>query len=99
MPLPVMDVLSWWVSPLCKGDFSSLCSFLRQQREVFASSVTHNLSLLIWCNLDFSQIDQGHGIIFEIDASLTKVTKAYTFYLKNKRDENSMASKKGQSIR
>ena len=99
MPLSVMDVLSWWVSPLCRGDFSSLCSFLRQQQEVFASSVTHNLSLLIWCNLDFSQIDQGHGIIFEVNASLTKVTKAYTFYLKNKRNENSMASKKGKSIR
>ena len=99
MPLSVMDGLPWWVSPLCRGNFSSLCSFLRQQREAFASSVTHNLLLLTWHNLDFNQIDQGHGVTFEVNASLTKVAKAYTFYLKDKKNENSMASKKGQSIR
>ena len=85
--------------PSAEGDFSSLCSFSKQQQEAFASLVTHNLSFFPWCNLDFNQIDQGHGITFEVNASLTKVTKAYTFYLKNKRNENSMASKKGQSIR
>ena len=31
MPSSVMDGLPWWVSPLLKGDFSPLCSFLRQQ--------------------------------------------------------------------
>ena len=66
---------------------------------MFASLVTHNLSLLTWYNLDFNQIDQGHGVTFEVNVSLTKVAKAYTFYLKNKKNENSMASKKGQSIR
>ena len=77
-----MDRLPWWLSLLYRGDFSSLCSFLRQQREVVASFVTHNLSLLTWYNLDFNQIDQGHGVTFEVNSSLTIVTKAYTFYLK-----------------
>ena len=44
--------------------------------------VTHNLSLLTWYNLDFNQIDQGHGVTFEVNVSLTKVAKAYTFYFK-----------------
>ena len=36
---------------------------------------------------------------FKANASFPEVTKAYTFYLKNlKKDKNSMASKKGQSI-
>ena len=56
----------------------------------------YNLSLLTCCNLDFNQIDQGHEVTFEVNASLTKVTKAYTFYLKKKKkNENSMASQKG----
>ena len=87
------------MSPLCRGDFSSLCSFLRQQQEAFASLVTHNLLFLPWCNLDFNQIGQGHGVTLEVNTSLTKVTKAYTFYLENKKNENSIASEKGQSIR
>ena len=82
MTFSVMDGLPWWVSPLCRADFSSLCSFLRQQSEAFASLVTHNLSLLTWCNLDFNQIDEGHGVTFEVNVSLAKVTKAYTFYFK-----------------
>ena len=82
MTFSVMDGLPWWVSPLCRGDFSSFCSFLRQQSEAFASLVTHNLSLLTWCNLDFNQIDEGHGVTFEVNVSLTKVAKAYTFYFK-----------------
>ena len=49
--------------------------------------VTHNLPLLTWHNLGFNQIDQGHGVTFEVNASLTKVAKAYTFYLKNKKNE------------
>ena len=81
--------------PSAEGDFSSLCSFSKQQQEAFASLVTHNLSFFPWCNLDFNQIGQGHGV----NTSLTKVTKAYTFYLKNKKNENSIASEKGQSIR
>ena len=99
MPLSVMDGLPWWVSPLRKGDFSPLCSFLRQQRETFLSLVIHNLSLLSWCKVDSNQTDQGHGVRFEVNASFTEVTKAYTFYLKIKKDENFRASKKGQSIR
>ena len=79
MPLSIIDGLPWWVSLLCGRDFSSLCSFLRQQQEVFASLVTHNLLLLTWCNLDFNQLDQGHRVTFEVNASLTKVTKDYTF--------------------
>ena len=46
--------------------------------------------------MDSNQTDQGHGVRFEVNASFTEVTKAYTFYLKNlKKDKNSM----GQSIR
>ena len=44
--------------------------------------VTHNLPLLTWHNLGFNQIDQGHGVTFEVNVSLTKVAKAYTFYFK-----------------
>ena len=68
--------------PYAEGGFSSLCSFLRQQWEAFASLVTHNLSLLTWCNLDFNQIDQSQGVRVEVNISLTKVTKACTFYFK-----------------
>ena len=79
MALSVMDGLPWWVSPLRRGGFCPLCSFLRQQQETFLSSVTHNLSLLSWCKLDSNLIDQGHGVTSEVNASLnTEVTKAYT---------------------
>ena len=78
MALSVMDGLPWWVSPLRRGGFCPLCSFLRQQ-ETFLSSVTHNLSRLSWCKLDSNLIDQGHGVTSEVNASLnTEVTKAYT---------------------
>ena len=35
----------------------------------------------------------------EVNASFTEVTKAYSFYFKNSKDKNSMANKRGQSIR
>ena len=62
----------WWMYslggclPYAEGTSAPSAHFWRQQREVFASSVTHNLSLLTWYNLDFSQIDQGHGITCEV---------------------------------
>ena len=56
-PLSVIDGLPWWVSPLQRGDFSHLWSFLRQQRETFLPLVTHNLSILSWCSLDSNQIN------------------------------------------
>ena len=39
---------------------------LRQQQEMFISLVSHNLFLLSWCNLNSNQIDQGHGVTFEV---------------------------------
>ena len=72
MPLSVMDGLPWWVSPLCQGYFKLLCSFLGRQKETFLSLVNHNLSFLFWCKLDLQSIDLGHGVTFDINASVTK---------------------------
>ena len=72
MPLSVMDRLPWRVSPLCQGYFKPLCSFLGWQKGTFLSLVNHNLSLLFWCKLDLQSIDPGHGVTFDINASVTK---------------------------
>ena len=63
------------------------------------SLITHNLSLLSWCKLDSNQIDQGHGVTFKANASFSEVTKAYTSYLKNKKEKSSLTSKGGQASR
>ena len=63
MPLSVMDGLPWWLSPLRQGDFKPLCSSL---------GPNHNLSLLSGCKPDLQSIDSGHGVTFDINASVTK---------------------------
>ena len=68
----VMDGLPRWASPLRQGDFKPFCSFLGQQKETFLSLVNHNLSLLSWCKPDLQSIDSGHGVTFDINASVTK---------------------------
>ena len=35
MPLSVIDGPPWLVSPLCRGDFSPLCSFFETRQETF----------------------------------------------------------------
>ena len=98
MPLSVVDGLPWWVSLLCR-DFKPLCSFLRWQKQAFLSLVSHNLSLLSWCKPDLQSIDSGHGVTFDVNSSFTGVTKAYTSYLKNKKEKASLTSQGGQASR
>ena len=99
MPLSVMDGLPCWVSPLRQGDFKPLCSFLGQQKETFLPLVNHNLSLLSWCKPDLQSIDLAHGVTFDVNISFVEVTKAYTSYLKNKKEKISLTSKEGQTSR
>ena len=90
----VVNGLPWWVSPLHQGDFKSFRSFLGQQKETFLSLVNHNLSLLSWCKPDLQSIDSGHGVTFDVNISFIEVTKAYTSYLKNKKEKSSLTSKR-----
>ena len=69
------------VSPMQRGLQLLLLVFETAMRGI-CFLVTHDLSLLTWCNLDFNQIDQSQGVRVEVNVSLTKVTKACTFYFK-----------------
>ncbi|XP_061245908.1 endogenous retrovirus group PABLB member 1 Env polyprotein-like [Bos javanicus] len=89
MPLSVMDGLPWWVSLLCYGDFIPLCSFLKQQKGIFLSLTNHNLSLLSWCKKKPS-VGWGHRVTFNMNTSLMEVTRAYTSYIKNKKERGSL---------
>ena len=75
MPLFVINGLLWWVSPLCQGDFKTLCSFLGQQKETFLYLVNHNLSLLSWYKPDLQSIDSGLGVTYYVNTSFIKVTE------------------------
>ena len=96
-PVSVVDGLPWWVSPLPYGDFIPLCSFLEQQKETFLSLTNHNLSVLSWCKKKPS-MGLGHGVTFNMNASLMEVTRAYTSYMRNKKEKHSL-TKGGQASR
>ena len=93
--MSVMDGLPWWVLPLRYGDFIPLCSFLEQQKETFLSLTNHNLSLLSWCKKKPS-MGLGHRVAFNMSTSLMGVTRAYTSYMKNKKEKGSF-TKGGQA--
>ena len=95
VPLSVMDGLSWRVSLLCQ-DFKPLSSFLGRQKETFLSLVGHNLS---WCKPDLQSIDSGHGVTLDVNTSFTEITRAYTSYLKNEKEESTLKGKGGQASR
>ncbi|CAI9171129.1 unnamed protein product [Rangifer tarandus platyrhynchus] len=87
----------WWVSPLRYGDFIPLCSFLEQQKGTSLSLTNLNLSLLSWCKKQPS-MGQGHRVTFNMNTSLTEITKAYTSYMKIKEEKGSL-TKGGQASR
>ena len=93
--MSVMDGLPWWVSPLRYGDFIPLCSFLEQQKGTFVSLISHNLSLLSWYKKKPS-MGWGHRVTFNMNTSLTEVTRTYTSYMKNKMEKGSL-TKGGQA--
>ena len=58
------------------------------------------LSIIICpCSLGVNQmsIDAGHGVRFDIHASFIEVIKAYTSYLKSKKEKSSLTGKGGQA--
>ena len=67
-------------------------------KKTFFSLVNHNLSLLSWCKPDLQSIDSGHGFTFEVNTSFIRVTKAYTSYLKKKKEKSSLTGKGGQAL-
>ena len=68
-------------------------------KKTFLSLVNHNLSLLSWCKPDLQSIDLGHWVTYDVNTSFIEVTKAYTSYLKNKKEKSSLTSKGGQASR
>ena len=92
MPLSVMDGLPWWVPSLCYGDFIPLCSFLKQQKGAFLSLTNHNLSLLSWCKKKPS-MGWRHRVTFNMNTNLMEVTRAYTSYIKNKKERGSLTKR------
>ena len=95
--MSVMDGLPWQVLPLRYGDFIPLSSFLKQQKGTFLSLTNHNLSLLSWCKKKPS-MGLGHGVTFNMNASLMEVTRAYISYMRNKKEKHSL-TKGGQASR
>ena len=98
MPLSVMDGLPWWVSPLRQGDFFNYSALFWDDKKRLSSL----LSIIISpCSLGVNQmsIDAGHGVTFDIHASFIEVIKAYTSYLKSKKEKGSLTSKGGQASR
>ena len=63
----------------------------------FLSLTNHDLSLLSWCKKQPS-VAQGHRVTFNMNTSLTEITKAYTSYMKNKEEKGSL-TKGGQASR
>ena len=61
----------------------------------FLSLTNHNLSLLSWCKKKPS-MGQGHRVTFNMNTSLTEITKAYTSYMKLK-DEKGSLTEGGQA--
>ena len=55
--------------------------------------------MLSWCKPDLQSIDLAHGVTFDVNISFVEVTKAYTSYLKNKKEKISLTSKEGQTSR
>ena len=67
-------------------------------KKTFFSLVNHNLSLLSWCKPDLQSVDSGHGVTFDVNTSFIGVTKAYTSYLKKKKEKSSLTGKGGQAL-
>ena len=67
-------------------------------QQTFLSLVNHNLSLLSWCKPDLQSVDSGHGVTFDVNTSFIGVTKAYTSYLKKKKEKSSLTGKGGQAL-
>ena len=63
----------------------------------FLSLTNHNLSLLSWCK-NKPSMGQGHRVTFNMNTSLTEITKAYTSYMKIKEEKDSL-TKGGQASR
>ena len=94
----------WWMDLLggchCSAkEILNHSALFWDNKKTFFSLVNHNLSLLSWCKPDLQSIDSGHGFTFEVNTSFIRVTKAYTSYLKNKKEKSSLTSKGGQASR
>ena len=69
VPLSVMEGLPW-VSPLCQ--ILNHSALFWDDKKRLSSLANHNLSVLSWCKTYSQSIDSGHGVTFDINASVTK---------------------------
>nr|XP_010953408.2 endogenous retrovirus group PABLB member 1 Env polyprotein-like [Camelus bactrianus] len=72
MPLSVGS-LPWWVAPLQTKDFSAVCDFLRQQKEIYSMLKSQNVSALAWC----SQSDCNSEVIFDVNVTNMEAMDIY----------------------
>ena len=62
----------------------------------FLSLTNHNISLLSWCKKKPS-MGWGHRVTFNMNTSLREVTRAYTSYIKNKKERGSLTKERQAS--
>ncbi|XP_057575623.1 endogenous retrovirus group PABLB member 1 Env polyprotein-like [Hippopotamus amphibius kiboko] len=78
MPLSVMDGLPWWVSPLKRGDFPQLCSFLNQLKENHLSLNRMNVS---WCDNARMGMKETHNVTFNASQSYKVIEGIYKTFI------------------